>query len=144
MCKMAESNGEQNSRWLPSSQLSQNEWGEVFLCNWWRGKYELSFLGAYGGNQSWQVWVTLRGKTKRVESQMAQLKLASIIRMSENELVKSFLCKMADSNHSRGQDGCNESSLSQIELVWSFFVQIGGEWKWWVKFSECKWWENQS
>ena len=32
------------------------------------------------------------------KSKMAQFKMAAIIRMSDNELVKSFLCKMAESN----------------------------------------------
>ena len=103
--KMAE------SRWLPSSswvrmnewsflnpttvefkmaaiiKLSQNEWVKVIFC-------------ANGGNQSWQVWVSLRGKNKVAESKMARIQDGRI------------------------PDGCNHQvkwewmSLSQIELVW--------------------------
>ena len=45
---------------------------------------------ANGGNQSWQVWVSLRGKTKVAESKMAkfkmaEFKMAAIIKLSENE-----------------------------------------------------------
>ena len=57
-------------------KLSQNEWVKVFFAN--------------GGNQSWQVWVSLRGKTKVAESKMAkfnmaEFKMAAIIKLSENE-----------------------------------------------------------
>ena len=45
-------------------KLSQNEWVKFFLCKWWGGKCEWSFFLWNGGNQSWQVWVSLRGKTK--------------------------------------------------------------------------------
>ena len=38
-------------------KLSQNEWVKFFFTN--------------GGNQSWQVWVSMRGKTKIAESKMA-------------------------------------------------------------------------
>ena len=59
-------------------KLSQNEWVKVFCAN--------------GGNQSRQVWVSLRGKTKMAESKMAkfkiaEFKMAAIIKLSENELV---------------------------------------------------------
>ena len=37
-------------------KLSQNEWVKFFCAN--------------GGNQSWQVWVSFRGKTKMAESKM--------------------------------------------------------------------------
>ena len=58
-------------------KLSQNEWVKFFFC-------------ANGGNQSWQVWVSLRGKTKVAESKMtkfkmAEFKMAAIIKLSENE-----------------------------------------------------------
>ena len=55
-------------------KLSQNEWVKVFF---W----------ANGGNQSWQVWVSLRGKPKMAESKMAKFKMAAIIKLSENEYV---------------------------------------------------------
>ena len=59
-------------------KLIQNEWVKFFCAN--------------GGNQSWQVWVTLRRKTKMAESKMAkfkmaEFKMAAIIRSSENEWV---------------------------------------------------------
>ena len=59
-------------------KLSQNEWVKFFYAN--------------GGNQSWQVWVTLRGNTKIAESKMAkfkmpEFKMAAIIKLSENEWV---------------------------------------------------------
>ena len=43
------------------------------------------FFCANGGNQSWQVWASLRGKTKMAESTMAKFKMAAIIKLSENE-----------------------------------------------------------
>ena len=63
---------------------------------------------ANGGNQSWQVWVTLRENTKMAEFKMAKFKMAefkmtAIIKLSENEWV-----------------------LSQIELVW---VRVRVEWE---------------
>ena len=68
---------------------------------------------ANGSNQSWQVWVSLRGKTKRVESQMANSR-----------------CRMQDGRHH--QVKWEWMSLSQIELVeskseWSEHVF---EWIW--------------
>ena len=57
-------------------KLSQNEWVKFFCAN--------------GGNQSWQVWVSLRGNTIMAESKMAkfkmvEFKMAAIIKFSENE-----------------------------------------------------------
>ena len=57
-------------------KLSQNEWVKVFFAN--------------GGNQSWQVLVSLRGKTMMAESKMAkfkmaEFKMAAIIKLSEDE-----------------------------------------------------------
>ena len=54
-------------------KLSQIEWVKVFCAN--------------GGNQSWQVWVSLKENTKMAESKMAKFKLAAIIKLSENEWV---------------------------------------------------------
>ena len=54
-------------------KLSQNEW--------------VNFVCANVGNQSWQVWVSLRGITKMAESKMAEFKMAAIIKLSENEWV---------------------------------------------------------
>ena len=69
----------------------ESEWmSEVFLCKWWGGKCEWSLFCANGGNQSWQVWVSLRGKTKMADCKMAkfkmaEFKMAAIIKWSENE-----------------------------------------------------------
>ena len=57
-------------------KLSQNQWVKVFFAN--------------GGNQSWQVWASLRGTTKMAEFKMAkfkmaEFKMAAIIKLSENE-----------------------------------------------------------
>ena len=59
-------------------KLSQNEWVKVFCAN--------------GGNQSWQVRVSLKEKTKMAEFKMAKLKMAefkmaAIIKLGENEWV---------------------------------------------------------
>ena len=59
-------------------KLSHIEWVEFFCAN--------------GGNQSWQVWVSLRGNTKMADSKIAKLKrvefkIAAIIKFSENEWV---------------------------------------------------------
>ena len=51
-------------------KLSQNEW--------------LMFFCANGGNQSWQVWVRLKGNTKIAESKMAEFKMAAIFKLSQN------------------------------------------------------------
>ena len=79
--KMAvpESNLWQNSRWLPSSSwVRMNEWMKFFCAN--------------GGNQSWQVWVSLRRNTMMAESKlakfkMAEFKMAAIIKLNEIEWV---------------------------------------------------------
>ena len=54
-------------------KLSQNEWVKFFCGN--------------GGNQSWQVWVILRGNTKMAEFKMTKFKMAAIIKLNENEWV---------------------------------------------------------
>ena len=88
-------------------KLSLNEWVKFFCVKWlnprwqisrwlasssWVRKNEWSFFHANGGNQSWQVWVSLRGwtkmaKYKMAKFKMAKLKMASIINLSENEWV---------------------------------------------------------
>ena len=60
-------------------KLDQNDWVKFFFS-------------ANDGNQSWQVWVSLRGKTKMIESKMAELKMAefkmdAIIKLDENKWV---------------------------------------------------------
>ena len=53
--------------------LNQNEWVKFFCAN--------------GGNQSWQVLVSLRGNNKMAESKMAKFKMATIIKLSENKCI---------------------------------------------------------
>ena len=91
-------------------KLSQNEWVKFFCGN--------------GGNQSWQVWVTLKGNTKIAESKMAKFKMATIIKLSENERLKFFfLAKWMNQTW---------QNLSWLPLSS------------WVRMNEvylCKWWE---
>ena len=48
------------------NKLSLNEWVKFFLCKWW-GDVWVKFFSANGGNLSWQVWVSLRGKIKMAD-----------------------------------------------------------------------------
>ena len=54
-------------------KLSQKEWVKYFCAN--------------DGNQTWQVWVSLKGNTKMSESKMAKFKMAAFIKLGENEWV---------------------------------------------------------
>ena len=47
----------------------------------------VKFVWANGGNQSWQVWVTLKENSKMAEYKMAKFKMAAIIKLSQNEWV---------------------------------------------------------
>ena len=96
-------------------KLRQSEWVKFFCAN--------------GGNHSWQVWVSMRGKTKMVESKMAKLKKAAIIKLSENEWVWVrlqlvwvwVLHKMAESKDGRIQDGCHhqvDMRRNEFESDW--------------------------
>ena len=82
-----------------------NEWS-FFLCKWWGGRWEWSFFCANGGNQSWLVWVSLKGKTKVAESNMVEFMMATIIKVSQNEWVKVFFVQMVGTN------------LGKCEWVW--------------------------
>ena len=69
------------------------------------------------------------------ESNMAEFKMPTIIKLSQNEWVKDFLVK-----NGRIQDGCHHQvkwewmSLSPIELVW---VRVRVEWEcFWVNLRE--------
>ena len=75
LCKMAE------FKMSAITNMSQNEWVKLFCAK------------TNTGNQSWQVWVSLRGHTKMDESMMAKFKMTAITNMSHNESVKFFLCK---------------------------------------------------
>ena len=77
----------------------------------------VKFFYANAGNQSWQLWVSLRGKTKMAESKMAKLKMAefkmaAIIKLSQNEWVKFIFVKMAESKMAA------IIKLSQNEWLW--------------------------
>ena len=91
------------------------------------GMNEWSLIVHSGGSQSWQVWVSMRGKTKIAESKIAKFKMAEF--------------KIAASIKFRWE----WLSLSQIELVWvrwSEYSQSVGmcEWNWEkiTKVSESK------
>ena len=88
LCKMVESKMSE-FKMAAIIKLSQNEWVKFFLCKWWGRdqSWQVCFFYWNGENQSWQVWVSMRGKTKMVESKMAKLKKAAIIKLSENEWV---------------------------------------------------------
>ena len=49
---------------------------EVFFVQMVGREVWVKFFCAKDGNQSWQVWVSLRGKIKMVESKMAKFKMA--------------------------------------------------------------------
>ena len=104
LCKLAESKIVE-FKMAAIIKLSQNEWVRLFCWKWLnpRGRipdgchYQVEsewmsevFLCANSGNQSLQVWVSLRGHTKIAESKrakfmMAEFKMAAIIKLSENE-----------------------------------------------------------
>ena len=95
---------------------------EVFLCKHWGGKCEWSIFCANGGNQCCQLWVSLSGKTKRVESQMANsrwLPSSSCVRINR---WSSFCANVG------------EASVSEV-----FFVQMVG-----TNVGNCEWvWEEK-
>ena len=89
-------------------------------------------------------WVNLREDNKVSESNMAELKIAAIIKLNQNEWVKLFVQNgwILDGRIQDGriQDGCHNQvkwewmSLSQIDLVW---VSIRVEWEcFWVNLRE--------
>ena len=97
-------------------KLSQNEWVKFFMqmvgsevwvkyfsCQWW--------------DQSNQVWVSLTGKTKMAEYNMAEFKMAAIIKLSQNEQVKVVLCKMSESKMAEFKMAAI-IKFSQNEWVW--------------------------
>ena len=107
-------------------------------------------LCAYGGNKSWQVWVSLRGNTKMAESKMAkfkmaEFKMAAIIKLSENkiELVwvrvrvewECFWVNLREDNKvSESKMAVSESNMAEFKMAaiikwvrmneWSVFVQM--------------------
>ena len=100
-------------------KLSQNKWVKLF------------FLCANGGNQSWQVWVSLRGNTKMAESKMekfkmAEFKMSAIIKLSENEWVwvrvrlewEWFLVNLReDYKVSESKMAVSESNMAEFKMA---------------------------
>ena len=89
--KMAEFNMAE-FRMSTIKKLSLNEWVKFFCANGEEGSVSEFFFCANCWNQSWQVWVSLREKTKMAESKlvdikMTEFKMADIIKLSENEWV---------------------------------------------------------
>ena len=65
----------------------------------WSQNVWMKFFCANDGNQSWQVWVSLKGNTKMAESKMAkfkmaEFKMAAIFKLSHNEWMKFFVYKL--------------------------------------------------
>ena len=126
----------QNSRWPPSSSwVRMNEWS--FLVQMLGREVWVKFFCANGGNQSWQVWVCLRGKTKMAESKMVKFKMAAIIKLSQNEWVMFFV-QDGWNQVGRFQVGCNH----QVQCEWmseGFLCQMVG-----TNLGKCEWvWEEK-
>ena len=99
LCKMAESMMA-DFKMAAIIKLSQNEWVKVFFVQM-NPRWEL---------MAWQVWVSLREKTKMAESNMAKFKMA--------EFKMAAIIKW----------------VNQIELVW---VRVRVEWEcFWVNLRE--------
>ena len=90
------------------------------------------------GPESKQVWESLTGKTKMAEYNMAEFKMAAIIKLSQNEQVKFFLCTIAESKMAEYKMAAI-IKLSQNEWVKFFLQMVGSEV--WVKCFLFKWWE---
>ena len=127
-------------------KLSQNEWVMVVCANC--------------GNQSWQVWVSLKGNTKMAEYKMAKFKMAEfkmavIIKLSQNEWVwvrvrvewECFCVNLREDNKvSESKMAVSESNMAEFKMAaiiklsqneWvKCFVQMVGtnlgkyEWVW--------------
>ena len=90
-------------------------------------------------------WVNLRednkvseSKMKVSDSNMAEFKMAAIIKLSQNEWVKLFLCKMAKSKMAEFKMAAI-IKLSQNGWVKFFFVQMLG-----TNLGKCEWvWEKE-
>ena len=117
-----------------------NDWSFFFVQNGWiqdgRGQdgchhqVESEWMSevfcANGENQSWQLWVSFRGKTRMSESKMAkfkmvEFKMAAIIMLSQNEWVKFFLFQIADSEEWQNSRWLTSSSwvrMNEFESDW--------------------------
>ena len=139
---LSESERRKQGVWIQDGRIQdgchhqvESEWmSEVFLCKWWGGKWMSEGLFcANGGNQSWQVWVSLRGKTKVAESQNSRwqnsrwLPSSSWVRMNKFEsdwisLSQSFVQNgwIQDENRIKMAEFKMAAiiKLNQNELVW--------------------------
>ena len=73
--------------WFQDGRIQHGKIQDGYPSSSWVRMNEWRFFCANGGNQSWQVWVSLRGQSKMAESKMAKFKMAAIIKLSENEWV---------------------------------------------------------
>ena len=126
LCKMAESRMAE-FKMAALIKLNENEWVKFFVQNGWIqdgchhqvNQIELFWVRV---RVEWEcLWVNLREDNKVSESKMAvsesnmaEFKMAAIIKLSHNEWLKFFLCKMAESRIGRIQDGCHH----QVEWEW--------------------------
>ena len=122
-------------------KLSQNEWVKFFCPN--------------GGNQSWQVWVSLSRYIKMAESKMAKFNMVefimvAIIKLSENEWVwirielvwvrvrlewECFWVILREDNKvSQSKMAVAESNMAEFKIA----VIIKLSQNEWVKLSLCK------
>ena len=89
-------------------KLSQNEWVKFFCAN--------------GGNQFWQVLVSLRGNTKMDKLKMTEFKMAAIFKVSENEWVKFFVQNGGNQSWQvwgslKGKTKMTESNIAKFKMA---------------------------
>ena len=147
-----------NSRWLPSlSSVRMNELESAWIrlsqsfvqhgwiqdgriqdgCHYLVSQIDLVWVRVWIEGECF--WVNLRegnksseSKMAASESNMAEFKMAAIIKLRQNEWVKFFFVQNGLIHNGRIQDGCHHQvewewmSLNQIELVWvRVFLQNG-------------------
>ena len=96
----------QSSGWLPSSSwVRMNEW---------------SFFCANGWNQSWQVWVSLRGKTKMAEYKIGRIQDNCHHQVESEWMSEVFFVQSGWIHDGRVQDSCHH----QVEWEWMSLSQI--------------------
>ena len=106
-------------------KVSENEWVKFFVQN--------------GRDQSWQVWGSLKGKTKMTESKMAkfkmaEFKMAAIIKLSQNEWVKFFCANGGDQFWQvlvsfRGNTKMAKLKMTEFKMA-AIFKVSENEWVW--------------
>ena len=141
----------QNSRWLPSSSWVrmnefESDWislSQSFVQNGWIQEGRIQDGCHHYVNQMELVWVRVRleeecfwvnlrednkvfeSKMAMSESNMADFKMAAIIKLSQNEWVKYFLYKMAE--------------LRMADFKIAAIIKLSQNE--WVKYFLCKLWE---